>query len=198
MWLPFIPRIRRSRQNGWIIVTTHGEVWVGGVKQTSTRYADLWNDAFVRSAELLNTKVSNVLMLGLAGGGALSAIHATYPGCRITAVEFDPVMVDIAKDLHTNKPYPFPDVIVADAKEALSHLGGTYDLIMVDIFNGTAPSPHVDDGAFWELIKSKLSVGGVAVLNVAIHGVRMYTAQKYFVRHLAWQYGANTFCALSN
>jgi spermidine synthase len=99
MWLPFIPFIRHSKFNGWILVTRSGEVWVGGVKQTSSRYALLWEDAINRGKDLLDRPVTNVLMLGLAGGGALPAIYEGFPFCNITAVEIDPVMVDIAKRL---------------------------------------------------------------------------------------------------
>jgi spermidine synthase len=198
MWLPFSNSIRWSKQNGWIIVTSKREVWVKGIKQTSARYAELWADALAHGSMLQERKVSNVLMLGLGGGGALPAIHKDYPECHITAVEFDPAMVSIAKTLQGNRPYPFPKVILQDAKEALAQIEERYDLILVDIFNGAHPSSHIDDDSFWELAAKRLEKGGVIVLNVAIDSTRHYTAEKHFERHLAWTYGGNVFCALAN
>ncbi|HEV8666509.1 MAG TPA: fused MFS/spermidine synthase [Candidatus Paceibacterota bacterium] len=200
MRLPFIPYFRRSQYNGWITITGRGEVWVGGVKQTSERYDDLWRDAFARSEDMLATPVQNVLMLGLAGGGALQAVEDAYPGTPVTVIEIDPVMVDIAKELHkdTDKTYRFPTVLVGDAKEVLEKMQSTYDVILIDIFNGIKPSPLVDDDYFWSLVSARLTPGGVAVLNVAIDSTRTYVAQNHFKNTRAWRYDANYFCALSN
>jgi len=79
-------------------------VWVEGIKQTSEHYDELWADAFVHANMLKDRAVTEVLMLGLAGGGALKAIYEAYPGCHITAVEIDPVMVEIAQELQLQKP----------------------------------------------------------------------------------------------
>jgi len=198
MHLPFLPHFRHSKFNGWITVTKGGVVWVEGIKQTSEHYDELWADAFVHANMLKDRAVTEVLMLGLAGGGALKAIYEAYPGCHITAVEIDPVMVEIAQELQLQKPHPFPRVLVGDAKEVLEKLKEKFDVIAVDIFKGITPSPHIDSDEFWELVARHLNPGGVAVLNVAIATTRLYTAEKHFKQFGAWQYDTNTFCALAN
>lgn len=179
-------------------MTQRGEVWVDGIKQTSERYDELWRDAFAHGNMLLDRTVSKVLMLGLAGGGALKAIAEAYPEAGVTAIEIDPVMVEIAQDLHQNKPYPFPTVLVGDAKEVLETLQEAYDVILIDIFKGIVPSAHIDSDDFWKLVAQKLAPGGVAILNVAIATTRLYTAERHFKQFGAWQYDTNTFCALAN
>jgi len=198
MRLPFLPYFRHSKFNGWITVTKSGTVWVDGIKQTSERYDELWADAFVHANLLKECDVTKVLMLGLAGGGALKAIYEAYPGSHVTAVEIDPVMVEIAQELQLQKPHPFPAVIVGDAKEVLQTLPEMFDVILIDIFKGIVPSLHIDDDTFWQLVSAHLNQGGVAVLNVAIETTRLYTAEKHFRQFGAWQYDTNTFCALAN
>lgn len=195
MHLPFSKSsVRYSERNGVIVINAEGEVLAFGARQTSVRYEAMWGDALAKTP--VARKVSKVLMLGLAGGGALAPIHAAYPGTTVTAVEYDPTMVEVARDLHKDSLLPFPRVIVADAQDALNSLTEEFDLILVDIFVGPRPSMLISDGRFWAALRSRLAAGGSVTLNVAGDSTRVYDAQKHFERSTCWQYNANTFCAL--
>lgn len=198
MRLPFGKgSIRRSKHNGLIVTNEQGEVLAFGTRQTSVRYPKMWGDALARTAPFITKEIKRVLLLGLAGGGALAPIHAAYPGADVTAVEYDPAMVEIARDLLAGAPYPFPRIIVADAQQALASMDESFDLTLVDIFVGARPAPATDTKAFWDAVKARLADGGAAIYNVAGDSTRVYEAQKHFARSVVWQYNANTFCALA-
>jgi spermidine synthase len=195
MRLPFTKSsVRRSKHNGLLVVNELGEVFAYGTKQTSMRYGLMWGDALARAN--LNADVQSVLMLGLAGGGALAPIHQLYPAAKVVAVEYDPTMVEVAHELLLDAPFPFPQVIIADAEEALQKITERYELILVDIFVGSKPSPLISSGAFWAAVRARLAPGGCVVLNVAGDYAKTLEAQKHFARSASWQYSANTFCAL--
>jgi len=196
MRLPFTKSsIRRSKHNGLLVVNELGEVFAYGAKQTSMRYGLMWGDALARATP--QTPVQSVLMLGLAGGGALAPIHQAYPQARVVAVEYDPTMVEVAQELLKEAPFPFPQVLVADAHEALLTLQEQYDLILVDIFVGNKPSPLINTADFWAAVLARLAQGGSVLLNVAGDYTKILEAKKYFSYSASWQYGANTFCVLS-
>ena len=134
--------VRFSMRNGLIIVRKSGgraEVIAFGSKQTSVRYGELWADA-LSHCPTPPPGERRVLMLGLAGGGALSAIYEKYNTCSITAIEYDMEMVKIARALQLQAPRPFPEVIEGDAGEELVRLKRRFDLIVVDIFVRSADS----------------------------------------------------------
>jgi spermidine synthase len=193
-WAFFKNSTRRSKHNGLILTTSQGEVWAFGTKQTSLRYGQMWADALARTGQ---ADIKNVLMLGLAGGGALGAIHSAYPDAAVVAVEYDEAMVEVARDLLKDAPFALPKIIVADAQEALTNLEERFDLILVDIFVGARPSPLVGEEAFWNAVKARLTPSGGVVLNVAGDSTRVYDPQKYFGTSKVWQWSANTFCYLA-
>src|SRR4051812_41506461 len=97
MRLPVLGHLSWSLHNGLIRVNAQGEVWALGARQTSVRYGILWTDAIRRAG--LPAGKKRVLMLGLAGGGALSAVHSAHPQSDVVVVEYDPAMAAIASKL---------------------------------------------------------------------------------------------------
>jgi spermidine synthase len=195
MRLLLLGDIRWSKKNGLIRTTPEGEIWSGGIKQTSGRYADIWRDALTKAE--IAAAPERILMLGLAGGGALPALQQRYPSAEVTCVEYDPIMADIARELLAKAEIPLPHIVISDAKEALETLTEQYGLIIVDLFVGTPPSPLVSEDSFWEAVKERLVPGGTVILNVATTPTGIRTAQKHLARSKAWRYDVNTLCALS-
>jgi spermidine synthase len=104
--------VRHSVKNGAIMVSKtydRWEVFVGGTRQTSARYGAMWQDAFDHAKEHFDSSiVTDVLMFGLAAGGAVATIYESFPGSSLTVVEHDEEMAKIARELRLYAPHPEP------------------------------------------------------------------------------------------
>jgi predicted membrane-bound spermidine synthase len=192
MDIPFVGKMYWSRQNGLILCTRKDEIFVRGYKQTSLRYPRLWAEAF-RSFNISPDGKNRILLLGLAGGGVLPALYAAFPGSTVTAVEHDETMVSIAHALKLNGPHPFPTVIVADAKEALTRLEEAFDIIAVDLFLGMQLPSFMEEVDFWESVRTRLTPNGVVVVNLSAATYKGEAAKKIFTRSQTAQVEENTF-----
>jgi len=186
-------RIRWSPKNGFIYVNGDGEVLVGGFKQTSAHYAQLWDDAFTHID--LPRDCESVLMLGLAGGGAIPAIRAAYPHARITAVDHDEAMANIAQELGAAADI---EVIIGDALAVLESESRDFDLILVDIFYMLTPSPLLNKEEFWGAIGRRLTNRGKVIVNVAGYPEYLWLPESMFAHALNWRYDTNIFGAFWN
>lgn len=84
-----------------------------------------------------------VLLLGLGGGSNAIFVHKKYPDAKITVVEIDSFMVDLANKYYKlNKKVPQLDIVIADALDFVNKLSLNdpqsmiYDLVLVDCFEG--------------------------------------------------------------
>ena len=110
----------------------------------------------------------NLLMLGLGGGTALRQIRFLLPECHITAVEIDPVMVDLARR-YMQLDALDTEVVVADAYELIKEPGETYDVIIDDVYLGVASGvvrPAAYTRSLVGSLKQKLTPNGVTITNV--------------------------------
>lgn len=166
MW-PFGEKRHTTDENGEIVVH-YGpfgpNVMVGGYSQTGEGLNAIFHDALARVSL---SEDPQLLVIGLGGGGILRELYASYPTCTITAIEHDAAMVDITHELKYFDPHPAPRIILADAREALGNLDQRFDLIVIDIFRGGEPSPHLRDGGFIDAVKTHLAPGGLVLVNVA-------------------------------
>lgn len=188
-WL-FEHRRVASAQNGTITASRAMGSWrvsVKGCGQTSTHTNEMWADALRR----VNPLARSVLMLGLGAAGSVPRIHARLPQCAVTAVEYDPNMTALARELKLYEPAPFPKVIEGDAKDALAALDERYDLIIVDLFDGPEPSALCTEEEFVELLKARLSSRGAALFNVYKRAEYLTEARRSFPRAQLWRFGDN-------
>jgi spermidine synthase len=166
--------IRQSEKNGPITIR-HGltgpNVVVGGYSQSGEGLNAIWRDALKRALPVAALE-PRVLILGLGGGGMLREVYSLFPDCTITAIEHDPEMVRITKELKYYEPHAEPEIILSDAREALGNLNTPFDLIAIDMFRGAEPSPHLLDTGFWDALKKVMAPRAIVLVNVA--GTREY------------------------
>jgi len=188
-----------SPKNGTILVTRRLGAWcveVGGTYQTSSYTNEMWADTMQRITDAKpKLEAHKALLIGLGGGGAIRAIGKKFPAAEVTAIEHDPVMADIAKEIGLYKPFPFPRVIIGDAAEAVPALTDTYELAIVDIFNGRALAPITSDAAFWDTLKTRLSAGGVVAVNVSGHRDALKHMAPHFPDGTIWNFRRSTLGA---
>ncbi|QRO01827.1 fused MFS/spermidine synthase [Archangium violaceum] len=105
------------------------------------------------------------LVLGTALGGVVAAIQAAVPDARITTVEIDPLVVDLAKRFVPSLQQPAVTHVVKDARLFLREDTGEYDYIVVDIFSGEQIPAHCVSQEFFALAYARLAPGGVMQMN---------------------------------
>ncbi len=106
-----------------------------------------------------------ILNLGFGGGAFERFFSARWPPARVTSVELDARMVELARR-HFFVPLDWP-VTIAAAAEYLRTCTDRYDLILCDIYSGEAHPPCLSDSDFYTHAARCLNATGVFVLNLS-------------------------------
>ena len=186
---------RPSEKNPTLKVTRalgSWEVEVGNVTQTGMHTASMWANAFTH---LPQRPVASALLLGLGGAACVKSFHAHFPEATLTAIEFDPEMVRVAKEIGLYKPAPFPKVILGDVREVVPELPEKYDLIMLDVYEGNRASPAFEDDAFLSALEKHLTPQGVLLVNFSGFRNNIKKIASRFEDGSIWTFRANTLGA---
>jgi len=158
-----------SEKNGEIVCVRFFGSWrvlVGGYEESSPYMRRLWQYALRRVPK--NVPIKKVLILGLGAGQNISQLHQRFLKCKITAIEWDPVMVEIANQL---KMYPQewrPQILLADVEQAVETLREKFDLILFDIYTANRILPSVNARGFISQMVRLLKSDGYLLFNANI------------------------------
>jgi spermidine synthase len=117
---------------------------------------------------LLNPNPASVLIVGLGGGTLPMALRDLLPETRIDTVEIDEAVVRVAKEYFGYQEDEYNRAIIQDARvygKRSALRGLTYDLIILDAFNGEYIPEHLMTVEFLEEMRALLSNDGVLVAN---------------------------------
>lgn len=107
----------------------------------------------------------SVAILGSAAGTTARALAHYWPGTRIDAVELDPDVTELGKELFDlGGPGIHPHT--ADARPWLISSHRRYDAILVDAYRQPYIPFYLTTAEFFASVRSHLTPGGVAVVNV--------------------------------
>lgn len=120
-----------------------------------------YSTLFKKNLELLGSQPRTALVLGL-GGGVLAS-ELSRAGVKVTAVELDDRIVDVAKKYFNLEPRV--NVIQDDARHALNRLNEKFDLIVLDLFHAEVTPTHVLSLESFEKMHSVLSQNGKLLIN---------------------------------
>jgi spermidine synthase len=137
-------------------------VFVEHYDQSSPYIKRMWRHALRRLPQTLS--VSRTLLLGLGGGSIIDDLAHRFPASKLTVVEHDPVMVEVAQSLKLFSSTP--EVVIEDAVRAVPNLPATYNLIIVDLYRGGETAGILSSEAFVKSIEQKLAPDGFLLLNV--------------------------------
>lgn len=163
-----------SKYNGEIkIVESWGKkiVYVKKAEQTGGTITGMWQKSiskikYQNSLPAQAGKIQNCLVLGLGGGDVIRLLNKYYKGIKMTVVEIDPVMVDIADRFFHIKTRSKLQIITADALLWLKKYHGVkFDLIVVDLFIGKNNPSKSRETEFIGDIKNLLRNDGVVLFN---------------------------------
>ncbi len=114
-------------------------------------------------------QINNVLVLGTGLGSAVHILHKKNYYPDFTLVELDEKVLNLALSLMPQKASGKINPICADAQFFLAEDTGSYDLIIVDVFNGRTVPEFVLSAAFIRNCKSHLAQNAFLVLNYMVN-----------------------------
>ncbi|MDF7813035.1 fused MFS/spermidine synthase [Hymenobacter sp. YC55] len=162
-----LTRTVQSAINGPLEVT-----WYQGRKILDTRHANYSYGSLHRVMRygllfVAPEQAGHTLLLGLGGGSAVAMLRQElhYQG-HITAIELDPVIIEVADTEFNIRPDAHLDIICADAFEWVHTAPtGHFGLIIVDLFVDLALPAGLQTTAFWQELWRALRPGGYVLVN---------------------------------
>ena len=108
----------------------------------------------------------NVLVLGVAGGSVIKTLteEIKFMG-RITGVEIDPAVAEIASRYFGLDNIPNCTIVIDDAFEYVLKTREKYDLIIIDIFRDTLMPNFLFEDFFINRINFLLNINGFILFN---------------------------------
>lgn len=114
-------------------------------------------------------KFENILILGVAGGSVIKTLvdEVKFKG-KITGVEIDKEVVEIANKYFKLNEIKNLELIVDDAFEFVLKTKDKYDLIIIDIFQDTTMPNFLFEDFFINRINFLLNVDGFILFNTMV------------------------------
>lgn len=111
-------------------------------------------------------KQADVLILGLGLGSIANLLSEVYQrDYHYTAVEIDPVIVDLAAEYSLPRLSVPVEVVTADAFYFLQLNARKYDLICMDVFQDAIIPDLMESKDYLRLLKATLKPGGALIYN---------------------------------
>jgi predicted membrane-bound spermidine synthase len=157
--------------NGELVLDSENTNYSYGSLQRILRYG-LRNIGYDKVVEM-----DHILVLGVAGGSVIKTLvdEINYKG-KITGVEIDPEMIQIANQYFNLNEIKQLEIIIDDAFEFVLKTKDRYDLIIIDIFEDTNMPNFLFEKFFSERICFLLKDRGFVLFNTMIldeaHNVR--------------------------
>lgn len=110
----------------------------------------------------------SILMLGLAGGTAYRVIRHLLPECRLTAIDIDAEIVDLARE-HMDLDSLGIEVITTDAYPWLAKNRRKFDLVFDDIYLAGKTDvfrPRAWDPELMDHLRRAIAPGGLLAVNL--------------------------------
>ncbi|MDR7212040.1 fused MFS/spermidine synthase [Flavobacterium piscis] len=157
--------------NGELVLDSENTNYSYGSLQRILRYG-LRNIGY---QNILN--MHHILLLGVAGGSVIKTLvdEIEYKD-RITGVEIDPDMIQIANEFFNLNEIKQLEIIIDDAFDFVLKTREKYDLIIIDIFEDTHMPNFLFESFFTDKICSLLNTKGFVLFNTMIldesHNIR--------------------------
>lgn len=164
-------------------------VSVGNLTQSGGLVTKIWQAVVTYTAKYqFNTHhPHHILIFGLGAGSCIKPITIRWPKSHITALEIDPVMIDVGKKYFALDSFPTLKIINQDAFIWLKKNERQFDLILVDMYQGATIPPKANSIQFQNTIKNSLTKSGIVVYN-RLSTKESQAANRTFLTLLEQQY----------
>lgn len=166
---PFTRTIK-SDYSGTLEIT-----WFNGKKHLNTKNANYSYGSLQKILKFGLQKIdlnncNKILVLGLGGGSVIKTLlnDFNYTG-HITALDIDPVIIEIAKNEFKISESGKLKIICEDAINFMNNNKKLFDLIIIDLFiDSEVPTP-IFKTSFWEQIIKSNSIEGKILFNASLN-----------------------------
>lgn len=134
---------------------------MGGLTQSGWIIEQIWGKA-LRSLLPARYQPKKVLILGFGAGSSAKLIARRYKSAEITAVEIDPVVIDIGKKYFKTLEIPNLKIVTADAVKFAESTKQHFDITMVDCYLGDQVPKELSSLSF---LKRLTSISTYVVVN---------------------------------
>lgn len=156
----------RSTYSGVLEVVMEEGQKVLNSKNTSYSYGNLqevWNQA-LRKIPLGG--ISHVLILGMGGGSSIRLLRDAYRyEGKITAVEIDPIIIELARTEFNIVSDKYLKIICDDAAEYSKKCRTRFDLVLIDVFIDRHVPVQILEERFWTRLSKIIQPGGQFLFN---------------------------------
>lgn len=175
-WLTYIiPRLvfrTKSPYNRDIRVIEESgknKLLVNGSSESGEFVRRLWSSAFLAlGVGETHTKVSRILVLGVAGGTVIHMLRRLYPQAAVVGVDIDKTMIGIGKKFFGLGTVHSLKLVCDDAKHYVKmYKGDPFDCIVADVFIGSDSPSFLERADFHTQIKRMLTRHGYLLVNYA-------------------------------
>ncbi len=159
------------REEAGVRTLHFGSDWIQG----AMRIARPWNLELEYTREMMASLLlrddtrypRRVLLIGLGAASLTKFIYRHFPLAKLTVVEIEPDVVAAARQFFKLPEDPRRlDIQIADGAEFITRGDSTYDLILVDGFDGDARPGALDTLPFYQACRARLSENGLAAVNL--------------------------------
>lgn len=200
-YLNIIPeRTYQSTYNGVLEIN-----WLNGkkildTKNTNYSYGNL-GKVLQKGLKSVTTGFRNeetsILILGLGGGDVVKQLRNNFKShASITAVEIDPVIIEIALKEFDIIPNSKLEIVNNDANVFLKYTKEHYNLIIVDLFNDVTIPEFVFQTEFIKSVYNVLHFNGSIIFNTFILSDVHKVRNKKFVDNLKRYFSVKEFANL--
>jgi spermidine synthase len=108
-----------------------------------------------------------VSLIGLGGGSLAKFMYRRMPEARVTAVEVDADVIDVAR-VYFGLPEPCGRLafVVMDGARYVESVAGTLDALLVDAYDGSSLAASLSTERFFRAARSALRADGVFAMNL--------------------------------
>lgn len=158
-----------SKISGTLEVT-----WINGKKVLDSENANYSYGSLQRLLEYGLSKIyfdskSEILLLGLGAGSIIHSLRKKFKHQgSITAVELDPVVIDLAKNEFEVTTLSDVNIIESDAYKFVQEKHQAFHLIIIDLFIDNKVPEQFYERDFWEHIFKNLKSKGTILFNAGI------------------------------
>lgn len=148
-------------------INGHRNVIVNGIQQTGAYVESIFFKGF-RSFHLLELpNIQNILVLGIGGGYVIKTLLHAYPDARITAVDIDQKIIDIATHYFALPSSTRLTYICKNAESFVKQSGknSLFDLIIVDLYIGDDVPDFLQKPPFYNDLRQRLTAQGHVFIN---------------------------------
>ena len=137
-----------------------------------------------------------ILVVGLGAGGCVPVIRRQFPGVHIVALEYDEVMITLAKQTYLRSTdMSGLEIVKGDMRQTFLTLQTEFDLILVDVFCGRKVAPTLTQEPVLRELSRLLSWRGFMVVNLFRERSTLSPViERFFSQHAVRRVRYNEVC----